>query len=127
VSAARTPSIHTSATPPISSAADAEQIGCHHHRPAREPIGDHAADEDARHQRGGARRQNQADGRGRAAHLEHRERERDGDHPVTQHRDALRAQDESDVAQPEDRRRTCAACHRRRTLLIRDGRMAGYC
>jgi hypothetical protein len=79
-----------------------DEIGGDHDRAPRGPVRDDAADQhgaDKGQRRAG---EHEADRRGGAAHLEHGERERDGDHAVAEHGHALAEEEQPEAAQAED-------------------------
>jgi hypothetical protein len=73
-----------------------------HQRPPRQPVGDHAADEQEDDERERPRRQHEAEVRRRVREVQDRERERDADHPVAEQRRRLAEEQAPEVAVPQD-------------------------
>ena len=83
-------------------ARDPHEVRDHHHGAARGPVGDDAAHQHARDQREHRRGEHEPDVRGGAADLQHRERERDGDHAVAEDGHGLPAEEQPELAPAED-------------------------
>ena len=90
-----------------------DDVGGHHQRAPRQPVGPHAADEQERDERDRPRREHDAEVARRARQVEHREGERDADHAVAQQRDALADEQEPERALAQ---RVEAAVHQRTAL-----------
>jgi hypothetical protein len=91
-------------------------VGGHHDRPPRHPIRHDAADQQRGDQRQRAGREHDADVRCRPAQVQHREGERDGDHPVAQHGHGVRAEQQPEVPLPQDGQALGQARHGGRRL-----------
>ena len=98
-------------------ARDPGQVRADHHGAPRAPVGDDAADQQAGDQRERLAGEDEPDLRGRAAELEHRERERDVDHAVAEERGGLPDEEQAVVALVEDVEALWEAGHGRLRLV----------
>lgn len=85
-----------------------DEIGGDHDRPPRQPVAEHAADEDERGLRDPLRGEDEADIRGRAGQVEDCERERDEGHAAAEQRDRLADEEEAELALVKCAERRCS-------------------
>ena len=80
----------------------AQQVACEHHALAREPVGPDAAHEHERHERDGARREDEAECRRRRVRVDDRERQRHRQQAVAELRERACEVETPELAFPEN-------------------------